>query len=160
MARKEPMSNKFWRGISEILLLGGSAEGQQEKSRYWALYKRLLGYARPYIFPDLALSVLAMLVLSGANGAIPYLIKETIDLLPKVKASDAITVHRLHLLSLAILAAFIVRALTDFLSSFLTDYIGMKTAMDLRAEFNDRLQRLPISFFNWTPTGNLLTASR
>jgi subfamily B ATP-binding cassette protein MsbA len=159
MARKEPMSNKFWRGISEILLLGGSAEGQQEKSRYWALYKRLLGYARPYVFPDLALSVLAMLVLSGANGAIPYLIKETIDLLPKVKASDAITVHRLHLLSLAILAAFIVRALTDFLSSFLTDYIGMKTAMDLRAEFNDRLQRLPLSFFNWTPTGNLLTRS-
>jgi subfamily B ATP-binding cassette protein MsbA len=33
----------------------------------------------------------------------------------------------------------------------------MKTAMDLRAEFNDRLQRLPLSFFNWTPTGNLLT---
>ena len=62
MARKEPMSNKFWRGISEILLLEGSAEGQQEKSRYWTLYKRLLGYARPYIFPDLALSVLAMLV--------------------------------------------------------------------------------------------------
>jgi len=153
------MSNKFWRGISEILLLGGSAEGQQEKSRYWTLYKRLLGYARPYIFPDLALSVLAMLVLSGANGAIPYLIKQTIDLLPKLKASDAMTVQRLHLLSLGILAAFVVRALTDFLSSFLTDYIGMKTAMDLRAEFNDRLQRLPLSFFNWTPTGNLLTRS-
>jgi ATP-binding cassette, subfamily B, bacterial MsbA len=159
MARKEPMSNKFWRGISEILLLEGSAEGQQEKSRYWTLYKRLLGYARPYIFPDLALSVLAMLVLSGANGAIPYLIKQTIDLLPKLKASDAMTVQRLHLLSLGILAAFVVRALTDFLSSFLTDYIGMKTAMDLRAEFNDRLQRLPLSFFNWTPTGNLLTRS-
>jgi len=153
------MSNKFWRGISEILLLGGSAEGQQEKSRYWTLYKRLLGYARPYIFPDLALSVLAMLVLSAANGAIPYLIKQTIDLLPKLKASDAMTVQRLHLLSLGILAAFVVRALTDFLSSFLTDYIGMKTAMDLRAEFNDRLQRLPLSFFNWTPTGNLLTRS-
>ena len=159
MARKEPMSNKFWRGISEILLLGGSAESQQEKSRYWTLYKRLLGYARPYIFPDLALSVLAMLVLSAANGAIPYLIKQTIDLLPKLKASDAMTVQRLHLLSLGILAAFVVRALTDFLSSFLTDYIGMKTAMDLRAEFNDRLQRLPLSFFNWTPTGNLLTRS-
>ena len=153
------MSNKFWRGISEILLLGGPAESQQEKSRYWTLYRRLLGYARPYIFPDLALAVLAMAVLSAANGAIPYLIKQTIDLLPKLRANDAFTVQRLHLLSLGILAAFVVRALTDFLSSFLTDYIGMKTAMDLRAEFNDRLQRLPLSFFNWTPTGNLLTRS-
>ena len=159
VARKEPMSNKFWRGISENLLWWRTAEDQQEKSQYMAIYKRLLGYARPYIFPDLALAVLAMLVLSAANGAIPYLIKETINLLSKLKASDPMTVQRLHMLSLGILAVFIVRALTDFLASFLTDYIGMKTAMDLRGEFNDRLQRLPLSFFNWTPTGNLLTRS-
>jgi ATP-binding cassette, subfamily B, bacterial MsbA len=153
------MSTKFWRGISETLLWWRPTEGQQEKGRYWRLYKRLLGYARPYIFPDLALSVLAMLVLSGANGAIPYLIKETINSLSQLKATNPLTVRHLHLLSLGILVVFIVRALTDFLASFLTDYIGMKTAMDLRGEFNDRLQRLPLSFFNWTPTANLLTRS-
>ncbi len=153
------MSNKFWRGISETLLWWRPAEEQEEKSRYMAIYKRLLGYARPYIFPDLTLAVLAMLVLSAANGAIPYLIKETINSLSALKATNPLTIHRLHLLSLAILAVFIIRALTDFLASFLTDYIGMKTAMDLRGEFNDRLQRLPLSFFNWTPTGNLLTRS-
>ncbi|HVB82620.1 MAG TPA: ABC transporter transmembrane domain-containing protein [Candidatus Binataceae bacterium] len=153
------MSNKFWRGINENLFWWRSGEDQEEKGRYLALYKRLLGYARPYLFPDLTLAVLAMLVLSSANGAIPYLIKETINSLSALKATDPHTVRRLHLLSLAILAVFIMRALTDFLASFLTDYIGMKTAMDLRGEFNDRLQRLPLSFFNWTPTGNLLTRS-
>ena len=153
------MSNKFWRGISETLLWWRLSKDQEEKSQYMALYKRLLGYARPYLFPDLTLAVLAMLVLSAANGAIPYLIKETINSLSALKATDPLTVYRLHMLSLAILAVFIVRALTDFLASFLTDYIGMKTAMDLRGEFNDRLQRLPLSFFNWTPTGNLLTRS-
>jgi subfamily B ATP-binding cassette protein MsbA len=153
------MSTKFWHGISEHLLWWRPTEDQQEKSRYWTLYKRLLGYARPYIFPDLALAVLAMLFLSAANGAIPYLIKETINSLSMIKTNNPQTLQRLHLLSLGILAAFVVRALTDFLSSFLTDYIGMKTAMDLRGEFNHRLQRLPLSFFNWTPTGNLLTRS-
>jgi ATP-binding cassette, subfamily B, bacterial MsbA len=153
------MSNKFWRGISETVFWWRPLDGQQEKSRYMGLYTRLLGYARPYLFPDLALAVLAMLVLSAANGAIPYLIKETINSLSLLKASNPLTVQRLHMLSLGILAVFIVRALTDFLASFLTDYIGMKTAMDLRGEFNDRLQRLPLSFFNWTPTGNLLTRS-
>jgi len=153
------MSTKFWRGISETVLWWRPLERPQEKSEYLALYKRLLGYARPYLFPDLTLAVLAMLVLSAANGAIPYLIKETINSLSTLKATDPLTVQRLHMLSLAILAVFIARALTDFLASFLTDYIGMKTAMDLRGEFNDRLQRLPLSFFNWTPTGNLLTRS-
>src|ERR1700735_3380038 len=133
------MSNKFWRGISETVFWWRPLDGQQEKSRYMGLYTRLLGYARPYLFPDLALAVLAMLVLSAANGAIPYLIKETINSLSLLKASNPLTVQRLHMLSLGILAVFIVRALTDFLASFLTDYIGMKTAMDLRGEFNDRL---------------------
>ncbi len=153
------MSNKFRDWLSEFLLWWRAPQNEQEKGHYMALYKRLLGYARPYIFPDLTMAVAAMLALSSANGAIPYLIKETIDLLPKLQANQAPTEHRMHLLSAAILAAFVVRALTDFLSSFLTDYLGMKTAMDLRAEFNDRLQRLPLSFFNWTPTGNLLTRS-
>src|SRR5690242_17854848 len=153
------MSSKFWRGLREHLFWWRSMEDQQDEGRYWILYQRLLGYARPYLFPDLFFAVLAMLVLSSANGAIPYLIKETINSLSALKASDPMTVRHLHLLSLAILGVFVMRALTDFLASFLTDYIGMKTAMDLRAEFNDRLQRLPLSFFNWTPTGNLLTRS-
>ena len=153
------MSNKIWRGMRDTLLWWRPAEDGREKSRYMAIYKRLLGYARPYIFPDLALSVAAMLLLSAANGAIPYLIKETINSLSTLKAGNPLTLHRLHMLSLGILVVFVVRALTDFLASFLTDYIGMKTAMDLRGEFNDRLQRLPLSFFNWTPTGNLLTRS-
>jgi subfamily B ATP-binding cassette protein MsbA len=143
--------------LSETLLWWRPAKEGEEKSRYMAIYTRLLGYARPYVFPDLALSVLAMLVLSAANGAIPYLLKETINSLSMIKANNPHNLARLHMLSLGILVVFVVRALTDFLASFLTDYIGMKTAMDLRAEFNDRLQRLPLSFFNWTPTGNLLT---
>ncbi len=151
------MSNKFWHGLSETLLWWRPAKEGEEKSRYMAIYTRLLGYARPYVFPDLALSVLAMLVLSAANGAIPYLLKETINSLSMIKANNPHNLARLHMLSIGILVVFVVRALTDFLASFLTDYIGMKTAMDLRAEFNDRLQRLPLSFFNWTPTGNLLT---
>jgi subfamily B ATP-binding cassette protein MsbA len=151
------MSNKFWHGLSETLLWWRPAKEGEEKSRYMAIYTRLLRYARPYVFPDLALSVLAMLVLSAANGAIPYLLKETINSLSMIKANNPHNLARLHMLSLGILVVFVVRAHTDFLASFLTDYIGMKTAMDLRAEFNDRLQRLPLSFFNWTPTGNLLT---
>jgi subfamily B ATP-binding cassette protein MsbA len=153
------MSTKIWGVIGDHLFWWRSAGKEQDNSEYLALYKRLLGYARPYIFPDLTLAVIAMFALSAANGFIPYLIKQTINALSMLKSNDALAIHRLHILSLAVLGVFVMRALTDFIASFLTDYLGMKTAMDLRAEFNDRLQRLPLSFFNWTPTGNLLTRS-
>ncbi len=154
------MSTKLWRTISETLLWWRPVAGEQDASRYMNTYLRLLRYARPYLFPDLVMAVAAMLALGAANGAIPYLIKETINALTALKGTTGLSghaVHRLHILSLEILCVFVVRALSDFAASFLTSYIGMKTAMDLRSEFNDRLQRLPLSFFNWTPTGGLLT---
>jgi len=157
------MSNKLWRGFSETLFWWRPVKGEEqehEPSRYMQTYLRLLRYARPYLFPEITFAVAAMLLLGAANGAIPYLIKETINALSALKGTADLSshaVHRLHVLSLEILVVFVVRALTDFAASFLTSYIGMKTAMDLRGEFNDRLQRLPLSFFNWTPTGGLLT---
>lgn len=119
---------------------------------YFAIYMRLLKYARPYLFPDVTLAVVLMLALGASSGAIPFLIKRFID-----QVSNSRNIEAVHLLSIEILAVFVIRAFTDFASTYITGYLGMRTATDLRAEFNDRLQRLPLSFFNWTPTGGLLT---
>ena len=40
------MSNKFWHGLSETLLWWRPAKEGEEKSRYMAIYTRLLRYAR------------------------------------------------------------------------------------------------------------------
>ena len=62
----------------------------------------------------------------------------------------------MHVLAVEILIVFVARAITDFLADYLTTYLGMEIAMDMRGEFNDRLQRLPLSFFNWRSTGGLI----
>jgi ATP-binding cassette, subfamily B, bacterial MsbA len=121
---------------------------------FFDLYLRLIRYARPYVFPDLILAIATLAVLAASNGAIPFLVKRFIDQISSMKSLEAV-----HVLSLEILAIFIIRALTDFASDYLTATVGMRTAFDLRAEFNDRLQNLPIAFFNWTSTGSLLTRS-
>ncbi len=118
---------------------------------YRSIYVRLLKYARPYLFPDMALAITTMVLLSASNGAVPFLIKKFIDQLSSFKSLADV-----HLLSLEILGLFIVRALTEFISDYVTGVIGMRTACDLRADFNDRLQHLPLSFFNWASTGGLL----
>ncbi|HZO81818.1 MAG TPA: ABC transporter transmembrane domain-containing protein [Candidatus Binataceae bacterium] len=151
------MSTKFWRSVGELLLLHSADD--EESKRYLDTYWRVLSYARPYIFPDTVLAIGALLGLGAVNAAILPLIKRFIDKvsITHLSAFTPQDLHQLHVLSLEILVVFIARALTDFAGTYLSNYIGMRIAMDLRGEFNDRLQYLPLSFFNWTPTGGLLT---
>jgi len=115
-------------------------------------YRRLLGYLRPYLFPYVALAVVVMLVLSATNGAIPFIAKGFINQLTSLKSLD-----NLRTLSLEILALFLVRAGANFASNYLTSYLGQKVVLDVRSELNERLQQLPLSFFNRTPTGTLVS---
>ncbi len=149
---------KLSRSIRETLFWWRPINGDSDVGHYFELFKRLLGYIRPYLFPQLVFAVAAMLLNGSVNGMIPLLIKKiinTIATIPSSKTTGA-SVQAMHLLAAEILIVFIVRAATDFLSDYLTTYLGMEIAMDLRGEFNDRLQRLPLSFFNWRSTGGLI----
>jgi ATP-binding cassette, subfamily B, bacterial MsbA len=156
--RKPEMETSFWTSVGEMLLLR-SAPDSEEGKHYLDTYWRVMRYARPYVFPDMVFAVGAMLGLGTVNAAILPLIKKFID---HVSDSHGIgltpqNLHHLHVLSIEILGVFLLRAVTDFIGSYFSDFVGVRTAMDLRGEFNDRLQHLPLSFFNWTSTGNLLT---
>ncbi len=116
------------------------------------LQRRLLGYLRPYVFPQLVLLVAAMLVLSATNGAIPLLVRPFINQLSKFRDIAA-----LHTLSLEILVIFMARAVANFAGAYLNAYIGQRITRDLRSQLNDRLQRLSLSFFNRTPSGVMVS---
>jgi ATP-binding cassette, subfamily B, bacterial MsbA len=152
------MANKFWHSVRETVFWWRPADGETDIGQYLDLYKRVLKYVRPYFFPQLALAVGAMLLNGSVNGAIPLLIKRiinTIAAIPNAKVS-APGIRAMHVLAVEILIVFVARAITDFFADYLTTYLGMEIAMDLRGEFNDRLQRLPLSFFNWRSTGGLI----
>lgn len=124
---------------------------------YFALYLRVVRYARPYIW-HIIVAVAAMLALSAATSALPLLIKRLIDSLSALKVGHITfaVVHGFHILALEILALFIIRALADFISNYLTGSLGLGVIADLRAECNNRLQYLPLSFFDNASTGGLL----
>jgi len=115
-------------------------------------YRRLLGYLRPYLFPYVAVAVAGLLTLSATNGVIPFAARRFINEMSSIKDQSAI-----RLLSLEILALFLIRAAANFTGNFLTSWIQQKIVLDLRSDLNDRLQRLPLSFFNRTPTGHTIT---
>jgi subfamily B ATP-binding cassette protein MsbA len=115
-------------------------------------YWRLLGYLRPYGFPYIALAILATLMLSATNGVIPFAARRIFEQMASIKDLSAV-----KLLSMEILGLFLLRALANFVGAYLGAWVEQKVALDLRADLNNRLQRLPLSFFNRTPTGPTIT---
>jgi len=116
------------------------------------IYRRLLGYLRPYLFPYVTVMLIAMVVLSSSEGAIVLLIK---------RFTNSLTVNRdvaaLPVLSLVLLGIFLVRAIASFGADYLDAYVIQKTSLDMRGQLNESLQNQSLSFFNRTPTGVMMS---
>jgi ATP-binding cassette, subfamily B, bacterial MsbA len=122
------------------------------------LYRRLLRYLRRYIFPFLLLMGLSMLVLSASNGIVPFLVRQFInDLQHAIAELPHRDLGAIRLVSLEILVLFLLRSVANFGSDYLSAYVGQKLTLDLRSELNERLQLMPLSFFNRTPTGVIVS---
>ncbi len=115
------------------------------------LVRRLGRYLRPYRFAvAVALALLLLVSLSDLAG--PYLIKVAID--------EHITPRRLD--GLGLLALLYVGALAGSFAfrygqNLVTQYVGQRAMADLRLEIFSHIQRMPLSYFDRTPVGRLVT---
>ncbi|HBX43968.1 MAG TPA: antibiotic ABC transporter ATP-binding protein [Deltaproteobacteria bacterium] len=115
------------------------------------LLRRLLSYLSPH--KGLLAAALGALVLGTAcQLAGPYIIKLVIDrnITPRVLDGLAGRVA-LFLAALAGGMGFL------YLQMFAVSIIGQRVILQIRAEMFGRLQRLPVSFFDRTPTGRVMT---
>ncbi len=116
-----------------------------------ALFRRLLGYLRPYRWLTVAAVVLLMtqsaLALVG-----PILTQRALDV--------AVPKHDLGLLGL-LAALYLITLSLDFAVEYggalLTAYIGQRAMYDLRMQIFGHLQRLSIAYFDRHPVGRLMT---
>src|SRR6516164_6890838 len=109
------MKGKFGRFVNEILFWRRPTEGESDSGQYLELYKRVMRYVRPYLFPQLALAIGAMLLNGSVNGMIPLLIKRIINTIAAIPStrSSAASIHPMHVLAIEILIVFVARAITD-----------------------------------------------
>jgi ATP-binding cassette subfamily B protein len=115
------------------------------------LMGRFLGYVRPYRLP--ALLVLLLLPLAAASKlAQPWLLKLAID-------NHLMTGEMEGLPSLAAgyLGLIAADSLLTYAEIWLLQYLGQRVMFDLRLQLFSHLQRLPMRFFDRTPTGSLVT---
>jgi ATP-binding cassette subfamily B protein len=113
--------------------------------------RRLVAYLRPYRRP-MAGALGLLLLLGAAEAARPILVKRAID--------DHIAVGNIAGLwapALAFFGLLLFELLGGAVRSYLTTWIGQRAVHDLRERLFDRLQRLPIPFFDRNAIGRLMT---
>jgi subfamily B ATP-binding cassette protein MsbA len=118
------------------------------------LSRRVLKYLRPYMVPYVAVLIVAMLASSAADGAIPLLIKHFADQIAHI---NSIQISMLQMVSLELVGLFILRSASNFGEDYLSSLIGQHITLDIRSELNRKLQRMPLGFFNRTPSGMMMS---
>jgi len=124
------------------------------------LTRRLLQYMRPYrgqvIFAlALTLAVTPLEFISPKLFQIAidhYIVPVTRNLLPL-----SVGLHGLLLVCAALLAALLLGFALQYLQVRVMQKVGQETMYDLRKEIFTHLQRLPMSFYDRTPVGRLVT---
>jgi len=100
----------------------------------------------------LFLAMICMLVMAGARSAIPFLIKPVVDDIFINK-----DIGMLKLIPLAVITIYLVLGFAMYCQEYLMSYVGQNIIRRLRNSLYDRIQDLPISFFQREKTGVLMS---
>ncbi len=116
-----------------------------------ALYRRLLGYVRPYRL-YFVVAALGMAIEAGADTAFAALMKPMLD--GSFVERDADWIDRMPWL---ILGLFAVRGLASFTAGYTMSWIGRRVIKTLRDDMFAHLLRLPAPFFDQNSSGQLIS---
>ena len=114
--------------------------------------KRLVAYLRPYLWPHFAGALACMVAYSATAGAVPVLVRSLVD--DVLTAGDRRVLQTMPVL---IVAVFGLRGMLAFGHTLLGEYVGQHVVYDVRRALADRIQRLPVSYFDRTASGSILS---
>jgi ATP-binding cassette subfamily B multidrug efflux pump len=124
------------------------------------LLRRLMTYLRPYM-SSVVFAVFLTLLVGPLEVVGPYLFGFGVDkyIVPGANGTlpAASAMRGVSLVSLGFLAALLLSFAVQYLQVRIMQNVGQQTLYDLRKEVFERLQRLPMSFFDRTPVGRLVT---
>ena len=115
------------------------------------LYLRLLQYIRPYL-PRFIMAIVCILVASGTNLVLPWIIQNVID--DVLTAKD---MYKLNIIAGGIVAVYLLRGFFFFGQNYLMSYIGQRVVIDIREGLYRHFQRLSLSYFEKRQTGSIMS---
>jgi ATP-binding cassette subfamily B multidrug efflux pump len=124
------------------------------------LTRRLMKYLRPYRW-KVILAVTMSFGVAGADILGPYLFSVAIDKFVVPAAQGKMPYHQALIGLLWIVGAFLGALGASFGLQYvqvsIMQWVGQQTMYDMRKEIFEHLQRLPMSFYDRSPVGRLVT---
>ena len=124
------------------------------------LTKRLMKYLHPYRWQVTA-AVAMSLAVAGMEIVGPFLFGRGVDkyILPGMTGhlGRAAALAGLWLIVLAYLGSLVASFALQYVQVRIMQWVGQETMYDLRKEIFEHLQQLPMSFFDRSPVGRLVT---
>ncbi|MFN2375360.1 MAG: ABC transporter ATP-binding protein [Candidatus Binatia bacterium] len=93
-----------------------------------------------------------MLAYSAMSGAVPWLVRSLID--DVFAQRDE---RMLSMLPALIIVVFVLRAGVNFGQAYLGEWVGESIVFDLRGRLQEKVQRLPVSFFDRTASASVVS---
>lgn len=115
------------------------------------VYARLLRYAGNY-WQVFSVSIIFMVVVAATEPAFAAMIKPMLDGSFVDKDPEII-----RMIPFALVGLFLVRGFAAFLSQYTLTWVGRNIIRDMRKQVFDHLLVLPVSFFDTTPSGQLIS---
>jgi ATP-binding cassette subfamily B protein len=112
-------------------------------------------YARRYKGP-LALTVLSMFLLVGAQLLIPWIVRSMIAIVTDPSAGSE-TMGSITRLAALALVVYLARAVLRFVRSYMAHVAGWNVVADVRLEIYEHLQSLSLRFYEDKQTGQLMS---
>ena len=116
-----------------------------------ATYRWLLAYVVPH-WRKLAIAMISMIVVSGLDSSLAYLVKDVVDKIFLDKNGAM-----LKLLVFAVMLIFFVKGMFWYLQTYLMQFIGNRVITDLRRDLYRHIQNLSLSYFHNSSTGYIMS---
>lgn len=116
-----------------------------------AVYRRLLGYARPHL-GMFAIGVLGMMLFAATDASLAYLVQRFlggafVDPDPNI----------VWMIPLGALAIFFLRGIGEYVSNYFPGWVGRQVIKALRAELFAHYLRLPARYYDTAASGGMLS---
>ena len=114
------------------------------------IYRRLLGYVWPY-WRAFAVAIFALIMVAGTEASFAAFLKPMMDGSFVEKDPEII-----KLTPIVLILIFLVRGIAAYASSYLMAWVSKKVVATLRGEMFAHLLRLPVTFYDNTPSGTVI----
>ena len=118
-------------------------------------FRRLLGYAAPFR-GRLTLAVLAMVVYAAGSVGLMLIVRLIFDLLTRLETQQ-LPVVTANQVAVALIAAFAIKGLGAYFSSYLMTEVGQRVVMDLRNRLFRHMLNQSAAFFSRRTSGQLIS---